>query len=47
MLYPNVERTTNTQNVQDAAEQIGGDAMTTDLWWDQERSDLVRPDGSE
>jgi hypothetical protein len=47
MLYPNVERTTNTQNVEDAAQQIGGDAMTTDLWWDQERSDLVRSDGSE
>lgn len=47
ILYPNVEQTTNTQNVRDAAERIGGDAMTTDLWWDQERSDLVRSDGSE
>jgi len=47
ILYPNVERTTNTENVRDAAESIGGDALTTDLWWDQERSDLVRSDGSE
>jgi len=47
ILYPNVERTTNTQNVRDAEGQIGGDAMTTDVWWDKERSDLVRSDGSE
>jgi hypothetical protein len=47
LLYPNVERTTNTPNVNEAAQRIGGDDVTTDVWWDVERSALVRSDGSE
>ena len=45
--YPNVEQTTNTANVDAASQRIGGDALTTDVWWDVERSDFVRSDGSE
>lgn len=47
LLYPNIEQTTNTENVNAASDRIGGDRMTTDVWWDQERSSLVRSDGSE
>ncbi|MFP4228566.1 MAG: SusD/RagB family nutrient-binding outer membrane lipoprotein [Salinivenus sp.] len=47
LLYPDIEQTTNTENVNAASDRIGGDQMTTDVWWDQERSSLVRSDGSE
>jgi hypothetical protein len=45
--YPNVERTTNTANVEEASQRIGGDDLTTDVWWDTEQSPYVRSDGSE
>jgi len=47
ILYVTVEENTNTENVEAAARRIGGDQLTTDVWWDKERSDLVRSDGSE
>lgn len=34
ILYPNVERTLNTANVDAAAQRIGGDSPTTRVWWD-------------
>jgi len=47
ILYVSVEKNTNTENVEAAAQRIGGDAMTTDVWWDEEQSILVSSDGSE
>lgn len=34
ILYPNVEQTLNTRNVREATQRIGGDALTTPVWWD-------------
>lgn len=47
LLYPSIEQTTNTQNVNAASQRIGGNSLTTDVWWDQEQSELVASDGSE
>jgi hypothetical protein len=45
--YVNIEQATNTQNVNEASQRIGGNSLTTDVWWDQEQSGLVTSDGSE
>jgi hypothetical protein len=34
ILYPNTEKNTNEASVREAAQRIGGDAMTTTVWWD-------------
>jgi hypothetical protein len=34
ILYPNTEKNTNAENVRTASQRMGGDAMTTDVWWD-------------
>jgi hypothetical protein len=47
ILYVNIEQATNTENVNEASRRIGGNTLTTDVWWDQEQSGLVASDGSE
>ncbi|WP_179862148.1 SusD/RagB family nutrient-binding outer membrane lipoprotein [Longibacter salinarum] len=34
ILYPNVERSLNSANVNEAAQRMGGDTPTTRVWWD-------------
>jgi hypothetical protein len=34
ILYISEEYNLNEENVNEAAQRIGGDQMTTDVWWD-------------